>query len=86
MVSPWHGLGYKGDKPTTCPGYTCNLPETIEIARARLHWSKNAHALESFCGGPVSAGMLLGMEILEGASNELSNWQMTPSSKGGGAE
>jgi hypothetical protein len=58
---------------TTCPGFTTRLPEVIESARARLHWSK---------GGPLSIGirdwsgsaLALGIELLEGTSNECQVW------------
>ena len=59
--------------PETCPGYTTSLPEVIEIARARLHWSK---------GGPATIGLTdwhehplaMGIEILESASNATERW------------
>jgi len=77
--------GRKTDEPTACPGYTTNLPEVIEIARARFHWER---------GGLTSIGvtdwqdspLAIGIEILEGASCEFGNWRSTPRSKGGGAE
>lgn len=73
FVAPWSGLGYSGAKPTVCPGYSTSLPETIEIARGRLHWSK---------GGPAAIGvadwasspLTIGIEILEGACNEAERW------------
>lgn len=69
---------------TVCPGYSTRLPETIEAARARLHWSK---------GGPSSIGirdwadspLALGIEILEGASNEAQAWAMENPPKKAGA-
>lgn len=59
--------------PETCPIYTTALPEVIEIARARLHWKQ---------GGPSSIGvadwqdhpLIIGIEILEGASNATERW------------
>ena len=58
--------------PTVCPGYTTSLPEVIEGARARLHWSKGA--LTSFCNGNARESVLMAIEILEGASNECQTW------------
>ncbi len=86
MVRPWAGLGYRGDQPTTCPGYTTGLPEVVEIARARLHWSKGQ--LDVFVGGAgdVSEAMIAGIELLEDADNRRRNWAMTPTSEGGGME
>ncbi len=82
-VQPWNGLGYAGDKPTACPGYTTNLPEVVEVARARLHWSKGQ--ITAFCGGeqPTDA-LMIGVEILEGAIGEVITWSSTPRDKGGG--
>ncbi len=71
FAEAWSGLGYSGPKPTVCPGYSTSLPETIEIARARLHWSKGA--LTEF-GGKPSPALMMGIEILEGASNECQSW------------
>jgi hypothetical protein len=68
--------------PTVCPGYSTALPETIEVARARLHWSKGA--LTSFCAGRASEAVMTGIEILEGASNACQSWAMdNPIKKGG---
>lgn len=83
-VRPWAGLGYKDKQPTVCPGYTTSLPETIEAARARLHWEK---------GGPAAIGvtdweadpLTQGIEILSSQMGEFQMWIATPSSKGGGA-
>ena len=68
--------------PSVCPGYTTRLPEVIEIARARLHWSKGA--ITAFCQGQPRGALLAGIEILEGASNEAQLWAMeNPVKKGG---
>lgn len=83
MVQAWSPQSYSGPPPATCPGYTCNLPEVIEIARARLHWSKGA--LDTFVGDPVPDEMLLGIEVLEGAQNEADAWAMANPVKKAGA-
>lgn len=70
-------------KPTTCPGFTTRLPEVIEIARARLHWSKGE--LTSFCSGQARGALLAGIEILEGATNETQMWCVENPVKKGGA-
>lgn len=82
FVKPWQGLGYSGDEPSVCPGYTTQLPEVIEIARARLHWSKGS--LAAFCPGEPPSALLIGIEILEGAVCELIDWKSTPKAQGGG--
>ncbi len=64
--------GYDSE-PSQCPGYLTNLPEAIEVARARFHWSK---------GGLLSIGvtdwqddpMVTCIEILEGATNQADRW------------
>ena len=84
FVRPWAGLGYAGDMPSVCPGYSTSLPETIEIARGRLHWTKGE--LGQFCAGQATEAMIIGIEIAEAASNEFQIWRTTPASKGGGAD
>ncbi len=66
--------GRETTEPETCPGYTTGLPEVIEVARARFHWKQ---------GGPRAIGiddwqdhpLTIGIEILEGASNEAEHWR-----------
>jgi hypothetical protein len=70
----WQHPGDDGDELTTCPGYTCNLPEVIHASRARLHWSKGQ--LEAFTGGPPRAELLLALEVLEVATNRAQDWHM----------
>lgn len=60
-------------EPTVCPGFSTALPEVIEIARARLHWSKGS--LRDFTRSPSEA-LLIGIEVLEGASNEAQSWAL----------
>jgi hypothetical protein len=75
---PWSRANLDADwqgKETLCPGYTTSLPEVIEIARARVHW-KEGGGLRDFCNEPITEQMRLGVEILEGASNECQGWAM----------
>jgi hypothetical protein len=65
---------WKGD-PVACPGYTTNLPEVIEIARARVH-AKEFGGLRDFCDETPSEALKQGVEILEGANNECQRWSM----------
>lgn len=67
-----------------CPGYLTTLPEVIDIARAHRHWTKGE--LTTFCRGDATDEMLIGVEIFEGACNEMQNWTMTPRDKGGGRD
>jgi hypothetical protein len=70
--------------PTVCPGYSTRLPEVIEVARARLHWSKGS--LREFVGGNPTDALVMGIEFLEGANNECEGWAMRKENreKGGG--
>jgi len=70
-----------GETMKHCAGYTCRLPEVIEIARARVHWDKGS--IESFCDGRPTDAMLLGIEVLDASANELQGALMTPRSEGG---
>lgn len=63
-----------------CPGYLVALPQVIEAARAR-HWK---HALRDFCNGKPTEHLMLCIEILDGACNDLSSWTSLPKSQGGG--
>ena len=83
LVEAWSGLGYKGDPPTVCPGYTTTLPETIEIARAWRWWDKGS--LDSFCDRePINPALKIGIELFAGAVASFERWAMTPADKGGG--
>ena len=84
-VEAWSGLGYRGDPPTVCPGYSTSLPETIEIARAWRWWDKSE--ISQFCDGlEVSDNMKLGIEIFAGEVASLQRWLVTPVDQGGGLE
>ncbi len=83
-IEAWKPEGYKGDRPTICAGYTVKLPEVIEVTRARMHWSKGQ--LEAFHREEAPQVLLMGLEILEGTSNELQMALYTPRSRGGLAD
>jgi hypothetical protein len=55
-------------KPQVCPGYVCNLPEVIEVARARMHWSKGS--LHVFANQPTDQ-LVEGIEVLEASFQSL---------------
>lgn len=74
---------YSGPPPTMCAGYSTNLPEVIEALVARVHWSKGNVA--AACDGEQPGEDLLNsILILEGASNDVQQWLMTPAKDGGG--
>src|SRR5207248_657017 len=96
-VAPWGPpagrVGYDFGKPTeqkprglrapeTCVGYTTNLPEVIEIAIARLHWSKGQ--LAEFCGGQPDENLMTLIAMLDSEYNAMDLWRATPSKDGGG--
>ena len=58
----------------TCPGYTMNLPETQEIAQARMFFDKGD--LGGFCDETPTMRLREGVIILEGANNEVQRWAM----------
>lgn len=70
-------------EPTVCPGFTTSLPEVIEVARARLHWSKGA--IMAFCRGQPRGALLLGIEALEGEIGQCQQWALDNPIKKGGA-
>lgn len=74
MDASWR---FAKDQPdlTTCPGYTGNLPEVIEVARARVH-AKEFGGLREFYDDPLTESARQGIEILEGAANECQGWAM----------
>jgi hypothetical protein len=59
--------------PTTCPGYSCSLPEVMEVARARVHW-KEGGGLRDFSDEPITDHLRVGVEILEGATQQMQRW------------
>jgi hypothetical protein len=73
-VAAWHHEGDpRREPPTTCPGYTCNLPEVVYVSRARFHWTKGQ--LAAFLGGePASEALLLAIELLEIEANRARDW------------
>ena len=82
---PWSGgslPNYSGPQTTVCPGFSIALPEVIEVARARLHWSKGS--LDQFCHGQAHDALIEGIEYLDGAVSEFQFWSSTPADKGGG--
>jgi hypothetical protein len=85
-AQPWSPASlnskWDGDPPTVCPGYTTSLPETIECARAWMHWSKSQ--LETFCGGPPTDQIWQGVELAAQSYGECQVWMVTPKKEGGG--
>lgn len=60
--------------PSVCPGFTTALPEVIETARARAHWTNGE--LTQFCDGPATQQMLYALETLQSAENLTQRWAL----------
>jgi hypothetical protein len=78
---PPHGVKFEDWRPV-CPGYSCGLPEVIEVSRLHAHWRKGA--LREACDDKPTDAVLSSALILEGQQNSVESWAMTPRSKGGG--
>lgn len=79
---PMGAKAYNGPAPTVCPGYTTSLPEVIETAVARVHWSNG-----NFDARDEQIEDLLNcIIVLDGAYKSVERWLMTPSSEGGGGK
>jgi hypothetical protein len=76
LNADWKAPTGKVHLPVICVGYTSKLPEVIEIARARVH-AKEFGGLSNFCDERPTEHLRIGIEILEGASNETQNWSMS---------
>lgn len=79
---PRSRVGFSGDPPTTCPGYTTQLPAVHAIVRAHAHWSKGQ--LETFLGEKPTEQTLLAIEIYDGERSRFENWALTSAEQGGG--
>lgn len=85
VVMPWQPPqgrdGYQHGRVNVCVGYTTNLPEVDEAAKA-LALAKHG-ALEAFCGGTPTPEMLDAILVLEGAYSDVRVWCLKQSQKGG---
>jgi hypothetical protein len=67
-------------KLKVCPGYACNLPEVIETARARIHWSKGS--LDAFTAGePAHERLVECIEVLDASISALQSWELNKDRK-----
>jgi len=69
---------------STCPGYTTSLPETIDIARAWLHWSKGE--LGAFCDAHPCPALVGGIEVMAGTMSAFESFTMREGAKRGGRD
>jgi hypothetical protein len=74
---PWHPQSMIGTgiTLTTCPAYTVDLPEVMDIARGRVWFDKGC--LETRLGPDMepSIALLDGIEVLEASVAEFRDWR-----------
>lgn len=71
-AAPWmHRSGKTSD---VCAGYLARLPEVVEIARARLHWTHGE--LRSFTRTAPTENLVDCIEVLDGESHDLEAYVM----------
>jgi len=82
----WKHEGDKSAGQTICPGYTTNLPDVIDIARAHQHWTKGE--LGTVLGGADGLPPVLadGIGQIDESVQRLDGWRMSASNKKGGAQ
>jgi hypothetical protein len=74
---------YGGPELTTCAGYTANLPEVIEVVKARRHWKVGA--LSHVTDGETASDELMDLILIaDAAFSGIEQWMMTPARDGGG--
>ena len=79
LSRPWRHRGtFELDypEPTVCPGYSTKLPEVVEVARTRLHWSKGNVSVDS-----LEENVQRGVEILESAIGDMNEWALKDRTK-----
>jgi hypothetical protein len=69
---------------TVCPGYSCKLPEVVEVASAYAHWEKGTLSAR-LDGAEPTPQLLDGLVVLQGAIAELNEHRMKASTQKGGA-
>jgi hypothetical protein len=70
------GIAWRGASslsPTVCPGYTCKLPEVIEVSRLRAHWKVGALGLAADQPTPQLLDAIL---ELDWSINEVEAWSL----------
>lgn len=70
----WRCISKDTPEPTVCPGFSCSLPETIEIARAHTHWATGG-GLRDYCDTPTDV-LRTGVEMINGSIAECQRWSM----------
>ena len=81
-VVPWDHEGRDGKRPSTCAGYTTNLPEVIEVAQLFRHWSKGSLP-SALRGDELHEQTQQGLEILEGSVSAVESYLIRARREGG---
>jgi hypothetical protein len=81
-VVPWDHVGRTGPRPSTCAGYTTNLPEVIEVARLFRHWSKGSID-SALRGDEFHEHTQQAIEIFEGAVSATESYLIRARHEGG---
>ncbi len=88
-VMPWQPpiakLGFKHKLPVVCAGYTTNLPEVQEIARAHF-WAAKSQLATFLRGTPADDPVLAYIEILDAEHEAMMRYWTTPVAEGGGRQ
>lgn len=63
-----------GRSSDVCAGYLVRLPEAVEVARARLHWTHGE--LRSFTRGEPSEKLVESIEVLDGEIHDVEAYVM----------
>lgn len=72
-TQPWRHAGYTGPGCTTCPGYTCKLPEVVEASWARFYLNKSS--LAAWSDDPPTENLREAIQTLEIAQGEVDSWE-----------
>jgi hypothetical protein len=70
---PCGSAGYRGKPLTVCAGYTCNLPEVGEVAKAAAHWGKGNAAIL-----PQNEQLLDAILVLNASRSQAEAWATSP--------
>lgn len=82
---PCGALGYQGEPPVICAGYTTRLPEVIEATRGHFHLTKGS--LEVHMRGETITDLYEhAIETIAVEQSHVDYYRSTPMSKGGGGE
>lgn len=72
----WKHAGDDTAGTTICSGFTANLPDVIDIARAHRHWSKGELGTVTGGNDGLPGALVDGLEILDDAVSRYSAWKM----------